>query len=90
MPAKKSMPDAMRFRPIPLGQALNHSGKATNEPVKVERLHDALNGGGRQMSKLAINGTMDISTDISIPNAKSQSNRTEKQLRANKNPRRSD
>jgi hypothetical protein len=88
MPAKKSMPDAMRFRPIPLGQALNHSGKAHNEPVPVVRLHDALNGGGRHMSNMSINSMDDVKTDVSIPNAKGQKGRTDKQMKANKNAKR--
>ena len=90
MPAKKSDPDAMRFRPIPLGQALNRTGKANNTPVKVQTLHDALNGGGRQMANMSINGLMDVDTDVAIPNVKSQKGRTDKQAKANKNARRGD
>ena len=36
MPAKKSNPDAMTMRPVSIGNALNHTGKAQNTPISNE------------------------------------------------------
>jgi hypothetical protein len=90
MPAKKSNPDAMTMRPTSIGNALNHTGKAQNTPIKNDFIFNALNqkggkggaSGTKGGNSLSINGVGVGKTDISIPTVKELTDRTTKQVKA--------
>lgn len=86
MPAKKSNPDAKIGSVVPIGHAVNFTGKKSNNELKVERLHEAVNqsGGGKAGGNMkSIDGTKEPKCDVCIPSVKDMNRKVNKQFAEN-------
>lgn len=86
MAAKKSNPDAMKNKSVPIGHALNRNGKSFNsQEPKIELVFNSLNrpggksSGAKKKDPLAINGTHEPKTEVSIPSVKTMKSNYQKQ-----------
>jgi len=84
MPAKKSNPDAKIGSVVPIGHAVNFTGKKSNNELKVERLHEAVNSGGKSKDVMKINGSKEPKTEVSLPSVKDMNRKENKQFAENK------
>lgn len=85
MPAKKSNPDAKVGSVTPIGHAVNFTGKSSNQELKVQRLHEAVNSGGGKAGggMKSIDGTKEPKTDVCIPSVKDMNRKVNKQFADN-------